>query len=119
MALQEMEPLPSPRVKAGDVIEWDFEVEDGENPLQYPGQGDGARNRHYWTDRVPNQKGKPLPDTQAHAANVTVDRRTSDSRTPDRRTSASSDVSIFGRQHLRTYLRTSVPNVNVDDDCGD
>ena len=36
MALQEMEPLPSPRVKAGDVIEWDFEVEDGEDGVRIP-----------------------------------------------------------------------------------
>ena len=36
MALQEMEPLPSPRVKAGDVIDWDFEVEDGEGGVRIP-----------------------------------------------------------------------------------
>jgi len=36
MALQDLEPLPSPRVKAVDVIDWDFEVEDSEGGVLIP-----------------------------------------------------------------------------------
>lgn len=36
MALQDLEPLPSPRVKGADVIDWDFEVEDSEGGVLIP-----------------------------------------------------------------------------------